>query len=138
MVGIAIEFCVVQEKMGGTWVFEHPRDSRVWNLDIMKKLLNLATTKRVTFDMCAHGLMSEDREGPGLVYKPTTVLTNSSVVAEKVKGHCSKDNRHVHLVGGRAAGASAYPDHFCDRLVESALIHQAWKGPPAPAGCRLL
>ena len=51
--------------------------------------------------------------------KPTRVLTNIRPVAENLSGRCCGGHRHVHLVGGRARGAAAYPQRFCENVLKS-------------------
>ena len=74
--------------------------------------------------MCAHGLFAKDEFGEGLVYKPSRMLTNSSAIAELVGLRCCGGHRHVHLVSGQAEAATEYPNAFCDRIIDGALIEQ--------------
>ena len=63
----------------------------------------------VEVGMCDFGMMSSDAEGEGLVRKTTKILTNSDEVAKRMARKCSKDHRHVNIIGGRAKRAQLYP-----------------------------
>ena len=72
----------------------------------------------VEVHMCAYDLRAEDEHGEGLVMKPTRLLTNVKPIAENLTGRCCGGHRHVHLVGGRARGAAANPQKFCEAVVK--------------------
>jgi hypothetical protein len=72
----------------------------------------------VEVDMCNFGMMSSDAEGEGLVRKRTKILTNSDGVAKRVARKCTKDQRHVNPIGGRAKRAQLYPRAFSRAFCE--------------------
>ena len=121
---VAIDLCLLQHKLGGAFVLEHPLTSKAWKLPEVQKLLAVNGICDVTLHMCGHGMMSADEHGPGLVFKPTRMLTNCGPIAEKVAVRCCGGHRHVPLMSGRAQAAARYPDQLCDRIIEGALIFE--------------
>lgn len=49
----------------------------------------------------------------GPVLKPIGFMSNSPGVARYSSRRCNDDHQHVHLMGGRAAGAAVYPPELC-------------------------
>ena len=78
----------------------------------MLKIVLREDVKLVEVDMCNFGMKSSDAKGEGLVRKRTKILTNSDEVAKRVARKCSKDHRHVNLIGGRAKRAQLNPRAF--------------------------
>ena len=118
---VGIELCELQNRLGGAFVLEHPQTSKAWSLPRAKHLLGQVWCQRVTLHMCAYGMRSTDAHGDGLVYKPTSLATNSQTVADMVVRRCTGGHRHVHLMAGRARAASAYPVALCDKFIDAAL-----------------
>ena len=84
---------------------------------LTNKLFFVKDGARVNFDFCMLGLLSKDQDGEGPAKKRTGIMTNSPMLAEKLKQvQCSKEHRHVMLMNGRARKCQTYPDEFC-RLV---------------------
>ena len=112
-----VDFCTqvyeYQRKMGRYFLHEHPLQATSWSLTSITKLENYNDVIKVHTDMCQFGM--ESRTGGvgskmGPVKKPTGFLTNSPHVARELAMRCPRNHEHVHLVGGRAAGAAIYPD----------------------------
>ena len=61
-------------------------------------LRSMKEVYEVDLHMCEFGMQSEDRDGVGLVYKPTRLLTNSLVMAELMSRICNGKHRRVRLV----------------------------------------
>ena len=73
-------------------------------------------------------MTSSDKDGEGLVKKPTGWSTGSPYVSEQVSKLCSNiwkaaKHRHVHLVSGRAKAAEVYPPKLCTAILKG-LRHQ--------------
>ena len=74
--------------------------------------------------MCPRGMKSEDGEGIGWVFKPTTWATKSQCIAEAVSERCSNSHggehwhRHLHLVGGRVVACQVYPPKLCTAILK--------------------
>ena len=69
--------------------------------------------ERIVADMCCFGMKSSDKEGIGLVKKPTGFLTNAECIARELSQRCVGGHRHVHLIGGKASAAEVYPYDLC-------------------------
>ena len=124
----AIDFSMYQAKLGGFFVIEHPQTSRAWKLPCTGKLLEVNGLVKATFNMCHHGMRAQDEHGVGYASKPTTILTNSAAIAEKVYGKCPGNHRHVHLVSGRAKAAAIYPVGLCDAFLNGIAVEMAAGG----------
>ena len=102
-----------QMKRGDYFLHEHPAGASSWQTPAMVRLSAAPGVVRVTGDMCAHGMWQTDKEGPGLVRKPTGFMTNSPCLAERVGLRCRGGHRHIPLLNGRARQAQEYPDGLC-------------------------
>ena len=62
----------------------------------------------------------------GPVLKPTGFMTNSPCIGSQLARVCPGDHKHVHLVGGRAAGAAIYPPGLCRAICRglAAQLHE--------------
>ena len=74
--------------------------------------------------MCAYGMQSEDKHGPGYAKKPTRFLTNSIVSAKALSRRCPLNHRHFHFMEGRARAAAIYRQELC-RTICRATLEQA-------------
>ena len=105
-------FCVrvaeYQMSKGRLFYFEHPLSATTWALEEVANLRNRKDVEDITVHMCQFGLQARDEEGPGLVKKPTRILTNMPSIATAVDRQCCGGHRHVHLVSGRTKGSAAY------------------------------
>ena len=97
---------------------EHPSTATSWSLPFVLEMLLRDDVNLVEVDMCNFGMMSSDAEGEGLVRKRTKILTDSDEVAKRVARKCTKDHRHVNLIGGRAKRAQLYPRAFSRAFCE--------------------
>ena len=70
------------------------------------------------------GRKTSDAEGEGLVRKRTKILTKSDEVAKRVARKCTKDHRHVNLIGSRAKRAHRYPHVLSWAFCEGAVPQQ--------------
>jgi len=102
LVDFAVKMCLEQRRAGRFFLFEHPLSASSWKLASLSGLMKMAGVTQTTIHQCAYGLKSCDKEGEGLVLKPTRFLINSSGIAGKLQRKCTGGHRHVHLVGGRA------------------------------------
>ena len=51
-----------------------------------------------------------------LVKKPTGFMSSSRYIIQELDRKCTGDHDHVPLVGGRAAGATIYPQALCEAI----------------------
>ena len=82
----------------------------------------------VKADMCQFGMESRTAgvgSPLGPVLKPTGFMTNSWCIGRSLLRRCRKEDghTHVHLTGGRAAGAAIYPDGLCKAICQG-LVEQ--------------
>ena len=103
----------------GQYILEHPLTSRAWALPCIIELAARGMGERVDFDMCCFGMVASDEHGPGRVLKPTTVLTNAVPARDVLQQRCTRNHRHVQLVGNRrrTRQAAIYPIGLCDAFL---------------------
>ena len=115
-----------QRRHGRYFQHEHPLLATSWSLSENTRLLECNDVLRVQTHMCQFGMVSRvggvgSEVGPGL--KPTGFMTNSPCIARELARLCPRDHEHVHLVGGRAAGAAIYPEKLCVAICKG-LVNQ--------------
>ncbi len=118
----AVDLCLYQAKLDGLFILQHPQASKAWRLGCVSKLLVVRGLVQTTFDMCQYGMVSRDGEGEGHVQKPTTILSNSTAVAEKLHRRCDGNHQHLHLGGSRANRAVQYPVAVCDAILDGLMV----------------
>ena len=109
-----------QEAEGRYWLHEHPQGAASWQEPAMVELLAYGHSYVVNSNMCQFGMTThvDEKNGEqGLVKKPTGFLTSSQCIAQALNLQCAGGHQHVHLVGGRAAGAQVYPEKLCKAIV---------------------
>ena len=120
-----IEFCCqlyeLQLQAGRFFLHEHPKHSLCWKVTAMQELLNKKKVLKVDAHMCRFGMMSQDSQGPGLVLKPTSFMTNSAYLADELNKTCSNltgatAHRHIPVLGGRGKACQVYPDKLCKAI----------------------
>ena len=87
----------------------------------MQHLMQRPEVTVVETHMCRFGMTSHihGRKGEhGPVKKPTGFATSSPCIAKRLALKCQGGHEHVHLMGGRAAGAQVYPEALCEAIVE--------------------
>ena len=120
MVDYAVESCEKQVEIKRNFpVYEHPAGAKSWKRASVVRLRGMKEVYEVNLNMCEFGMQSEDRDGVGLVYKPTRLLTNSLVIAELMSRKCNGKHRHVRLVNGRAEKAAVFPKKSCGVLLKA-------------------
>ena len=126
-----LEFCckiyALQMAAGRYFIHEHPLTATSWATECMTKLRECPAVYTAEAHMCAFGMQSRDRHGPGYAKKPTRFLTNSVVSAKALSRRCPNNHRHVHLMEGRARAAAIYPQELC-RTICRATLEQAKAG----------
>ena len=65
MIRKAVQLCELQRKLNQVFIFEHPLAADTWDLECMKKLLELPGVGKVRLDMCEYGIVSTDKLGEG-------------------------------------------------------------------------
>ena len=107
-----MEICGLQHKSSGAW-----------NLDEVINMIYSEGITRTTFHQCMYGLEARDQLGSAPAYKPTSILTNHSALAEGLQKRCAGGHRHVQLVGKHACSrAATYPRGLCDAVVKGIQI----------------
>ena len=111
-----MKFCFemyeLQRKNKRFFAHEHASTATSWRLPFVLEMLLREDVNLVEVDMCDFGMKSSDAEGEVLVRKRTKILANSDEVAKRAARKCSKDHKHVNLIGGRAKRAQLYPRAF--------------------------
>jgi len=119
LLNFAVELCLEQHRLGGVFIFEHPKSATSWKLPSLRKLREKEGILEATCHMCSFGMESCDQEGLAPVKKPTRFLTNRECVKEKLDRRCAGGHRHVHLVEGRAKKAAIYPQELLDAMLDA-------------------
>ena len=79
--------------------------------------------EKATFHQCMSGLEARGQHGVALAYKPTSVLTNHSALAEVLQKRCDGNHRHAQLIGKSACTQAArYPPGLCAAVVKGVQI----------------
>ena len=79
-----------------------------WATECMTNLRECPAAYTAEAHMCAYGMQSKDKHGPGYAKKPMRFLTNSVVSARGLSRRCPENHRHVHFMEGRARAAAVY------------------------------
>ena len=121
----AMKLYAEQAMNGRYFLHEHPHTASSWAL---KEVLDLAlapSVDTVVTHMCRFGMTSRDKEGPGLVKKPTRFMSNSPEVIKVLdrkctnSGQCKEEHhRHVILMEGRAKACQEYPKALCQAVCD--------------------
>ena len=110
----AVLICLLQHHRGRYFLIEHPASAKSWSTRVMQALLSLPRVKRVVFDFCMLGMVSEDEFGRGAARKRTAVAANSEMIAAELEmTQCDGSHRHVALLGGRPRACHEYTEEFC-------------------------
>ena len=118
--GVCCKIYMLQVMAGRYFIHEHPLTATSWATDCMTQFRNCPAVPH----MCAYGMHSKDKHGPGHAKKPTRFLTNSVKPAKALSRRCHENHRHVLLMEGRARAAAIYPQSFC-RTIFRATFEQA-------------
>lgn len=114
-----MELCRLQHQAGRHYVFEQPQSSRAWNLESVIELTTREGVLKTIFHQCMYGLVSWGELGLAPAYKPTSMLTNHSALAEFLQTKCAGGHRHVQLLGKHACSkAAVYPPGLCAAVVK--------------------
>ena len=99
-----------QLKAGRHFVHEHPATALSWKDSHIMSLARDPLVHVVVADQCQYGLTSPSPEGEQLpALKPTTFMTSSQLMANRLSLRCKRDHVHQQLVGGRCKDAAFYP-----------------------------
>ena len=120
-----LELCckiyMLQVEAGRHFILEHPLTATSCATECMTKLRNYPAVYTAEAHMCAFGMQSKDKHGPGYAKKPTRFLTNSTMSARALSRRCPDNHRHVHLMEGRARAAAIYPQELCRTICRASL-----------------
>ena len=118
----------IQHDGGRYYLHEHPVGATSWKEPCIKVLQKNTNPKLLVVDQCAYGLEVHDEEGNlKPARKTTTLMTNCPAMALTLNRRCTKDHKHVQLVGGhRCKEAQTYPRGLCDAIVTGVKLQQKW------------
>ena len=74
-------------------------------------------------NMCEYNMTQNDEHGDAHILKPTKLMTNSQHIAAQPSRRCKRSNRHIPLIGGRAAAAQIYPPALCKAILRGLREH---------------
>ena len=112
---------MLQVEAGRYFIHEHPLTATSWATECMTKLRNCPAVYTAEAHMCAFGMQSEDKHGPGYAKKPTRFLINSIMPGRALSRRCLENHRHVYLMEGRARAAAIYPQELCRIICRATL-----------------
>ena len=101
MIRFSMDICELQHKAGRQFILDQPQSSRAWSLDEVMQMTYIEGTTETTFHQCMYDMEARDQMGSAPAYKPTSVLTNQSALAEVLQNKCTGGHRHVQLVGNQ-------------------------------------
>ena len=134
-----VDFCCelyeMQARRGDYFLHEHPADATSWKLPRVQRVASIKGVRVVISDMCCFGMQQVDKDGPGLVKKPTKFMTNSEELAQELSRRCPGGHHHVSLLSGRAASAQVYPKQLCSAVCR-AIARQLRKDREIDLHCR--
>ena len=120
---IHLDFCCelyeIQVRRGDYFLHEHPATATSWSLPRIRRVASMKGVQVVIGDMCQFGMVQVDKDGPGLIKKPTKFMTNCGKVAEALAVRCEGGHRHISLIGGRAKAAQEYPKELCKTVIKA-------------------
>ena len=108
-----IELCKIQINGGRYFLHEHPQGAWSWRTPDILSLMRTPGVGGRVGDMCRHGMVAANSDGPGLVRKPTGWLSNSSALLDELALRCTGHPHHVPLQGRLAREAAIYPQQLC-------------------------
>ena len=92
----AISIAMSQLKAGKHFLLEHPASASSWKDSWMMRLEKMPGVIKVTADQCMYGLEAKKpSEDSQPARKPTTFLTSSHCMAQRLSVRCSGDNPHT-------------------------------------------
>ena len=123
-----MKLCQIQVEQGLYFLHEHPAGARSWSEPCVQHVLGLPGVVRVDGNMCAFGMLQRDKDGVGLVKKPTGFMTNSAEIARRLNQVCPGGHRHIYLISGRAKRAEVYPDELCREFLKGLITQMKMDG----------
>ena len=114
---VHLEFCARlynhQLHQGLYFLHEHPQTASSWKVPCIERARNSPLVQIVVAHQCAFGLTFKDELGEGPVNKPTLSSFKSVAMLRQLDRQCLGCERHVQLLGGKAAAAAIYPKGRC-------------------------
>ena len=101
-----------QVAKGICFLHEHPATALSWKEDQIDALARNPHCHVVVGDQGRYGLTSKSAADPNErlpAMKPTKIMSNSSIMASRLKKRCLRDHVHQPLVSGRCKETSFYP-----------------------------
>ena len=99
----------MQAREGRYWLHEYPRTATSWKMPEIQKMITMPDAIRVEYDQCRFGLETVVNSERLLAKKPTSFGTNPWAVARELGKKCTGDQKHGHLMEGRAKAAAVHP-----------------------------
>ena len=114
--------CQLLTQHGSFFTFAHPYTSFVWDMPILKTIMQEVHARFVVLDQCQFGLKIPDGHG-GLGYvRKRTTFSGTLPGLEGLEKQCSCSHSHIQVLGGvstnsgwqkRSTLAGAYPHMLC-------------------------
>jgi len=119
LVRFALDIYLWQLRRGRYFMHEHPESAVSWGAKEVRDLLRQDGVTSVANDACMFGMKAVDSQGvEGPAKKPTRWMGNAPRVMRELSKRCRGHHaQHVHLTGGRAAGAAVYPPELVAALI---------------------
>ena len=108
---VAVDLCIYQSLHGGRFVLKQPQHSQAWKFPVVAKLQAVQGVHQVVFNMCCFS-----RPVEGHTFNPTTVMTNSLPIAEKLDYRCKGGHQHTPLTQNSPDCPAAMIDAILDGL----------------------
>ena len=122
----AMQLCQIQHAAGRFFYHEHPRKATSWQVASVRDVSILPGVVQVPFEQCSLGLIAYDGTP---IEKQTTIMTNSTVLADRLRlCKCTCTTPHFRIGGNIpgtsvsvAAAAAVYPPPMRRLLAEAVL-----------------
>ena len=106
----AISIAMGRLKKGKHFLLEHPASASSWKDGWMERLARVPGVVKVTADQCMFGLTAhKPGEEATAARKPTSFITSSFCMAQRLRIRCSGDHEHTPLHGKQLEAAAFYP-----------------------------
>ena len=88
MLRFSVELCLIQNRSGRAFVFEHPSTASSWEDACLRDIVSTSGIVTSLLDMCRYGMTAVDKQGEGPVRKTTRIATNVYEIADALSLRC--------------------------------------------------
>ena len=96
-VRVCVEIYRMQIASGRFFLQEHPNSASSWAMPEVLGMAALAGVDTTVYDMCAYGIVAEDKDGVAPAKKRTRLMSNASEVLKRIGRQCSNKESGVAL-----------------------------------------